>query len=175
TIALVIWGMSRTADPAIVALVRNPPVQPAGAFPLTHLWFLYYLVIFYVLLLAVRAAFAMLDSAGRVSGAVDKLVRPLLGSYVAPFVLGLPLFAVMGFDARIVTLGGIPTPDSSLIPQLPALAGFGAAFALGWFVHRQLDLLGEWRKRWVGHLAIGLALFVAYEYVPGLKPGTTSG
>jgi ABC-type multidrug transport system ATPase subunit/peptidoglycan/LPS O-acetylase OafA/YrhL len=174
TIAALIWGVTRSADPAIAALVRNPPAQPAGAFPLTHLWFLYYLVIFYVLLLAVHGVFAKIDAAGRVSGAVDKIVRPLLGSYVAPFVLGLPLFAVMGFDARIVTMGGIPTPDSSLIPQLPALAGFGTAFALGWFVHRQLDLLGAWRRHWVAHLAIGLALFLVYNNVPGIKPGTTA-
>ena len=145
-----------------------------GAFPLVHLWFLYYLVVFYVLLLAVRGLFAALDGAGRAAAIIDKAVRPLLGSYLAPFVLGIPLFAVMGFDVRIVTMGGIPTPDSSLIPQLPALAGFGTAFALGWFVHRQLDLLGEWRKRWIGHLAVGLALFLTYQYLPGIKPGTTA-
>jgi ABC-type multidrug transport system ATPase subunit len=81
---------------------------------------------------------------------------------------------VLGFDQRIVFMGGIPTPDSSLIPQLPALAGFGTAFALGWFVHRQIDVLGEWRKRWAGNLAIAVALFVAYHTVPGIKPGTTA-
>ena len=138
TIYLTIWGMARSADPALVAMIQNAPA-PKAWFPLTHLWFLYYLVIFYVLLLAVRGVFAKLDAAGRVSGMLDKLVRPLLGSYFAPFVLGLPLFAVMGFDARIVMAGGVPTPDQSLIPQVPALAGFGTAFALGWFVHRQLD------------------------------------
>jgi len=174
TIGALIWGVTRSADPAIAAAIRNPPVMPAGAFPLVHLWFLYYLVIFYALLLAVRAAFAKLDAAGRVSGLVDKVVRPLLGSYFAPFLLGLPLFAVLGFDKRIVLLGGIPTPDSSLIPQLPALAGFGTAFALGWFVHRQLDLLGDWRKRWLGNLVVAGALFVAYHNVPGLEPGTTA-
>ncbi|HEX5048452.1 MAG TPA: acyltransferase family protein [Gammaproteobacteria bacterium] len=177
TIGALIWGVARTADPAAreaMSAAVAAGTGTVGAFPLVHLWFLYYLVIFYVLLLAVRAAFSMLDSAGRVSGVVDKIVRPLLGSYVAPFVLGLPLFAVMGFDPRIVLMGGIPTPDSSLIPQLPALAGFGTAFALGWFVHRQLDLLGQWRKRWIGHLVIGLALFAAYSYLPGLKPGTTA-
>jgi ABC-type multidrug transport system ATPase subunit/peptidoglycan/LPS O-acetylase OafA/YrhL len=175
TIVLLIWGVSRSADPAIAAMISNPPVQPAGAFPLTHLWFLYYLVIFYVLLLGVIAVFSKVDAKGRISGMVDKVVRPLLGSYFAPFVLGLPLFAVLGFDQRIVLMGGIPTPDSSLIPQLPALAGFGTAFAVGWFVHRQIDLLGEWRQRWFGNLAIAVALFVVYHTVPGIKPNTTAG
>lgn len=174
TIAALLWGVSRSVSPEFAAALRNPPAQPAGAFPLVHLWFLYYLAIFYVLLLAVRAAFAKLDAAGRVSAALDKVVRVLLGSYLAPFVLGAPLFALMAFDTRIVTMGGIPTPDSSLIPQLPALLGFGTAFALGWFVHRQLALLGQWRKRWVGHVGVGLALFLAYRYVPGVAPGTTA-
>jgi len=71
-------------------------------------------------------------------------------------------------------MGGIPTPDSSLIPQLPALVGFGTAFVLGWFVHRQLGLLAQWRQRWVGHLAIGVALSVACLTVPGIKLGTTA-
>jgi peptidoglycan/LPS O-acetylase OafA/YrhL len=177
TIGALIWGVSRTADPAAREAMSAAVAAGAGgfgAFPLVHLWFLYYLVLFYVLLLAMRGLFAALDGAGRAAALADKAVRPLLGSYFAPFVVGLPLFAVMGFDARIVTMGGIPTPDSSLIPQLPALAGFGTAFALGWFVHRQLDLLAEWRKRWIGHLAIGLALFLADQYLPGIKPATTA-
>jgi peptidoglycan/LPS O-acetylase OafA/YrhL len=174
TIAALIWGVTRSADPATIAAVTNPQVIPAGAFPLTHLWFLYYLVIFYVLVLGVRGAFMKLDAAGRASALLDKGVRVLLASYFAPLVLAAPVFAVLGFDQRIALLGGIPTPDSSLIPQMPALAGFGVGFALGWFVHRQLDLLAEWRRRWVGHLAIGVALSVVCLTVPGIKLGTTA-
>ncbi len=174
TIAALIWGVTRSADPAIAAAVRNPPIVPAGAFPLAHLWFLYYLVLFYVLLLTVRGVFLKLDPAARASTLLDTGLRALLRSYVAPIVLAAPLFAVLGFDQRITQLGGIPTPDSSLIPQMPAVVGFGLAFALGWLVHRQLDLLGEWRTRWAGHLAIGVALSVACLTVPGLKLGTTA-
>ena len=174
TIAALIWGVTRSADPTLAAAIQNPPAAPAGAFPLAHLWFLYYLVIFYVLLLAVRGVFLKLDAAGRVSAMLDTGVNALLDSYVAPFVLAAPLFAVLGFDQRITLLGGIPTPDSSLIPQMPAVVGFGTAFALGWFVHRQIGLLVEWRKRWVGHLAIGVALSVVCLTVPGIKLGTTA-
>jgi len=174
TIGALIWGVTRSADPATLAAVTNPQDVPAGAFPLTHLWFLYYLVIFYALLLAVRGAFMKLDAAGRVSALCDKGVRTLLSGYVAPFVLAVPAFAVLGFDQRIALLGGIPTPDSSLIPQMPAVAGFGTAFVLGWFVHRQLGLLGELRQRWLGHLAVGLALSIVCQTVPGIKLGTTA-
>jgi hypothetical protein len=174
TIAALIWGVTRSADPAIAAAIQNPPVVPAGAFPFAHLWFLYYLVIFYALLLAVRGVFMQLDAAGRASALLDKGVRALLGGYVAPLVLAAPLFAVLGFDQRIAQLGGIPTPDSSVMPQMPAVVGFGTAFVLGWFVHRQLGLLAEWRKRWVGHLAMGVVLSVVCLTVPGIKLGTTA-
>ncbi|HEU4616735.1 MAG TPA: acyltransferase family protein, partial [Gammaproteobacteria bacterium] len=172
TIGALIWGISRTLDPAAREAMSASAAAGSGpgAFPLTHLWFLYYLVIFYAVLLAVRGVFAKLDARGRISGLVDKAVRPLLRSYFAPLVVGAPLFAVLGFDQRIVLMGGIPTPDGSLIPQVPALVGFGTAFALGWFVHRQLGLLAELRTRWIGHLAIGAALFAAYHTVPGIEP-----
>jgi hypothetical protein len=178
TIGALIWGVTRSEDPATAAAMvkgaMGANTSVAGGFPLTHLWFLYYLVIFYALLLALRAVFEKLDPAGRVIALADKAVRALVASYVAPFVFAAPLFAVLGFDQRIAELKGIPTPDSSLIPQVPALVGFGTAFALGWFVHRRLDLLAEWRKRWLGQLAVGMALSVVCRTVPGIKLGTTA-
>jgi peptidoglycan/LPS O-acetylase OafA/YrhL len=175
TIGALIWGVGRSADPAVRdAMTAAAANAGPGAFPLVHLWFLYYLAIFYVLVLAVRGLVMKVDRAGRLGSALDKVVRVLLRSYVAPIVLAAPIFAVLGFDQRILLLGGIPTPDSSLIPQLPALVGFGTAFGLGWLVHRQLDVLGEWRKRWLGHLVVGIALSVVCLTVPGIKNGTTA-
>ncbi len=176
TLAALIWGVTRSADAATVAAVSHPApaLVPAGAFPLVHLWFLYYLCIFYLGLLVLRGAFTKIDTAGRVGRVLDRAVRALVGSYAAPLVFAAPIFAVLGFDQRIAVLGGIPTPDSSLIPQMPALVGFGTAFLVGWLLHRQLDLLSELRKRWVGQLVIGLALSIACQSVPGIKPGTAA-
>ena len=174
TIAALIWGVSRSADPATVAAVSHPAVIPAGAFPLVHLWFLYYLCIFYVALLATRALFIRIDAAGHAGRGLDRGARALLSSYAAPLVFAAPIFAVLGFDQRIAALGGIPTPDSSLVPQLPALVGFGTAFIVGALLHRQLDLLSQLRRRWVGHLLVGVVLSIACETVPGIKLGTTA-
>ncbi len=175
SILAVIWGVTRTADPATRdALAAAATNAGPGGFPLVHLWFLYYLCWFYVVVLLVRAIAARLDPEARVAGVLDRIVRRRLASYVAPLVAAAPLFAVLGSDPRIIFLGGIPTPDSSLVPQVPALVGFGTAFALGWFVHRQLDVIGQWRQRWLGHLVIGIALSVACLAVPGIEPGTTA-
>jgi ABC-type multidrug transport system ATPase subunit/peptidoglycan/LPS O-acetylase OafA/YrhL len=170
TIAALIWGVTRTAPP--VAAVAQPSVIPAGAFPLVHLWFLYYLCIFYVALLAVRGLSIRLDAAGHLGRALDRCARTLVRSYAAPLVFAAPIFTVLGFDQRIAVLGGIPTPDSTLIPQMPALVGFGTAFLVGWLLHRQPDLLIELRKRWLGQLAVGLALSIACQTEPGIKLGT---
>jgi ABC-type multidrug transport system ATPase subunit/peptidoglycan/LPS O-acetylase OafA/YrhL len=174
TIAALIWGVTRSADPATVSAVSHPSVVPAGAFPLVHLWFLYYLCIFYVALLAVRGLSIRIDAAGHLGRVLDRGARALMSSYAAPLVFAVPIFAVLGFDQRIAVLGGIPTPDSSLVPQMPALVGFGTAFMVGWLLHRQLDLLTQLRKRWLGQLVIGLALSIACQTVPGIKLGTTA-
>src|ERR1700735_43195 len=90
TIGALIWGVTRSADPATVAAVSQPSVVPAGAFPLVHLWFLYYLCIFYVGFLVVRGLSIKVDAAARVGGALDRGVRALLSSYAAPLVLAAP-------------------------------------------------------------------------------------
>src|SRR5690606_9569442 len=64
-IAVIVW----------MAVIRNggslptnsppPPGLTASNFPLTHLWFLWMLLIFYVATLALRAPFVVLDRDGR--------------------------------------------------------------------------------------------------------------
>ncbi len=144
--------------------------------PLMHLWFLYYLCVFYVASLALCWLFdEWLDRAGRARIVLDRVMRTLLGSYLAPWVLALPLFAILGFDDRILLNLGIPTPDVGLDPKIHALVSFGTAFALGWFVHRQQAMLGEWRRRWLAHLLIGAALTVLCLTVLRVAPGAKTG
>ena len=45
-----------------------------GFFPLTHLWFLYQLLLIYVAVIAVRSLVARLDPAQKLRGLVDKAV-----------------------------------------------------------------------------------------------------
>src|ERR1700733_13925003 len=86
TIAALIWGVTRSADPATVAAVASPAVIPAGAFPLVHLWFLYYLCIFYVAVLAVRGVAFKVDAAGHLGRLLDRGGRAVMGTYAAPLL-----------------------------------------------------------------------------------------
>ena len=136
TIAAVIWGLTRTF-PDGPPPGADAPAAPQG-FPLTHLWFLYYLSIFYVLALALRAAFVTLvDRSGGLRARIDAVVGVGLASYLAPLVLAAPIFAVLYTTAAWPVWFGIPTPDTGFTPKIPAIVGFGTAFAFGWMLHRQ--------------------------------------
>ncbi|HEY6456845.1 MAG TPA: acyltransferase family protein [Steroidobacteraceae bacterium] len=181
TTGVLIWSAVRhlSAPPAAAVLASVPATMlphTVHAVPMMHLWFLYYLCIFYVAALVLYwLCNGLLDRAGRLRGGLDTIMRKLLGGYLAPWVFALPLFLVLGFDDRIVVSLGIPTPEMGLNPNKPALVAFGTAFALGWFVHRQPAILNEWRNRWIGHLAVGVTLTVLCVTVLRVVPGAKTG
>ena len=168
-IVVTIWGITRT-----FAGQMPPPGAEGGfppGFPLTHLWFLYYLCIFYALALVLRAVFAAtIDRTRRVRGAIDAVIRVAVSSYAAPIMLAAPIAAVLYLNASWPVWFGIPTPDMGFTPKVPAMVGFGAAFVLGWLLHRQTELLGRWRAAWHVHLVIAVALTAACLSIVGIAP-----
>jgi peptidoglycan/LPS O-acetylase OafA/YrhL len=145
----------------------NPPLLP---FPLTHLWFLYVLTLFYVVGVAVRELVARLDGAGRIRNLIDSVVALLVRTAAAPLVLAIPLALALANHKGWAPWAGIPTPDSSLIPNLPAFVGYGVAFSFGWILQRQVALLEAIQKAWPLYLAAALALTVAALAQAGLTP-----
>ena len=172
TIYIVIVGLTRTFGEAAAA--EGASTMPQG-FPLIHLWFLYYLCIFYALALVVRAAFVrFVDPSGALRARVDALLRFGLASYLAPLVLAAPLFAVLYKDAAWMLWFGLPTPDTGFMPKLPALAGFGTAFVLGWLLHRQTAVLEVFRRQCFVNLAAAVCLTALCLSFVGLKPDMTN-
>jgi ABC-type multidrug transport system ATPase subunit/peptidoglycan/LPS O-acetylase OafA/YrhL len=168
------WGMQRLAGGAPLG---PPPAMPDGWFPLTHLWFLYYLLIIYGLALTIRSIIARLDTGGTLRGFVDQAVAFALRWPLAVLLLGLPVAAVLVKLPLWFYWQGIPTPDSTLTPQLPAVVGYGTAFAFGWLVHRSRDALPAMASRWIVHLVLGIAATVflvrTMHASPMAMPGTT--
>lgn len=149
-----------------------PPEMPKtfGALPLFHLWFLYQLLWLYAGALSVRSLVAKLDRHQTLRGLVDRLTTGALRWPAGALLLGLPLASCLLALPMWMPWAGIPTPDQSLIPQLPATLGYGTAFAFGWLVQRAPDALAALRGRWLVHLALAIASSAVCLYVLKTQP-----
>jgi glucans biosynthesis protein C len=149
------WGAREMGRP-----LPDPPPIGWRYFPLTHLWFLYYLLLMYVAALAGRQLVVrLLDRSGRVRQFLDKALLTLLKKRVAPFAFGLPLALVALAAPEWNPATGIPTPDRSLIPQLIPMVGFGSAFVVGWLCQRSMATLTTMAERTTSSVWITLACF----------------
>ena len=117
-----------------------PPSWDVNTFPLTHLWFLWVLTLFYAAVLILRVPFAALDRHGGWGRTVDRITGALVGPWT-PALLAAPLALALWLDPKWVAFFAVPTPDTGLLPNTPALVGFGVAFGLGFLLDRRRDLL----------------------------------
>lgn len=156
-----------------------PPPLTLETFPLTHLWFLWVLLILYVGMLVLRAPFAMADRDGGWGRFVDRVTGALIGPWT-PALMAAPLAVAFWFAPNWIPFFGIPTPDTGLVPNPVALTAFGTAFGLGFLLDRRRDLLGRIERLWpvftVVALGVGTgALVLAGGPVPELTPVTDPG
>jgi glucan biosynthesis protein C len=133
-----------------------PPVLPQ--FPLTHLWFLFVLLELYVALLVLRAGVVWLDQDGRFRDRVDRIVGLVMHSRFAPALLAVPVGIALGLDPNWVRWFGVRTPDSSFVTNHQAWLCFGTAFAFGWLLHRQINLIKILEQRWLLNLVLSTVL-----------------
>ncbi len=170
-VAATIWGAVVMAHGA---KLPPPPKYPGfPTFPLTHLWFLYVLLLLYAATLLVRLLVAALDRAGRLRRGIDAAVRLLAQNFLGTAVVAAPIAAALFLTPHWLAWFGIPTPDSSLVPNLAASVSFSLAFAFGWFVHRNIELLEVWKRRWLLNLVLAIALTGAGFAITGLAPVVT--
>lgn len=164
------WGLYRTFGGTLPAPPANAPAAPPGTFPWTHLWFLYYLLVLYAIVLAVRAAFGAIDRNGSLKRAADASVRRLVHTGTAAVALALPVALALFLRREWIGWFGIPTPDHSVIPELASLVGYGSALSFGWMIHRQADLLAVWSRQWPLHFAGALGGTAVCLSLAGIAP-----
>ncbi|MDQ3124551.1 MAG: acyltransferase family protein [Pseudomonadota bacterium] len=153
-----------------------PPPLTLETFPLTHLWFLWVLLILYVAMLVLRAPFAMADRDGGWGRLVDRITGAVIGPWT-PALMAAPLAIAFWLAPNWTPFFGIPTPDTGLVPNATALTAFGTAFGLGFLLDRRRDLLGSIERLWpvftVVALGVGTAAMVMVGGpVPELAPVT---
>ena len=169
-----VWTIGLTK--VLGAAPPAPPAGPPGAFPLTHLWFLYQLLITYAVVLTGRALIVRLDPAGRFRCFVSAMLTSGIRTGAAAFTLGIPLAVALFLIPMWFYWAGIPTPDQSLIPQVPACVGFGTAFIIGWLVHRaSATALPAIQERWLVHLALAVSITAVLMYVMHGHPLAETG
>lgn len=152
--ALFVVGISREFG-GLTHIPATP--QPAGFFPLLHLWFLYYLLLFYGALLLLRAAVHAIDRRGTLRALVDRGVGCSLSTGLAAILPGLPVLLMLLQLPGWSYFAGIPNPENSLIPAGPACAAYGTAILFGWLVQRQPGHLQVIQRRWPLYLGLALA------------------
>ncbi|MET4682412.1 acyltransferase family protein [Brevundimonas faecalis] len=144
-----------------------PPTYDWTNVPLTHLWFLWVLTLFYAATLLLRAPFARLDRTGGWGRMVDRATGALVGPWT-PAVLAAPLALALWLDPKWIAFFAVPTPDAGLIPHPSALVGFGLAFGFGFLLDRRRDLLGRiaaWSPLFL--IVAVVAGFAAYRLAGG--------
>jgi peptidoglycan/LPS O-acetylase OafA/YrhL len=146
-----------------------PPPMSVHTFPLTHLWFLYVLPMFYAGALLLRGLCSRLDARFAVTARVDALVRFVSGP-AAAFLLALPAFLALATLAKWPMWFGVPTPDTGLVPNSAAMVCYGFAFGAGWLLQRQPALLARIASlRW-HNLLLAVAGTVACLAIVGVRP-----
>lgn len=145
---------------------KTVPEQPLEALtwqrmPLLHTWFLYMLLWLYAGTLLVVGLARLIDRRQRLGTWAARFIRAVVKTNTAPVVLGAPLFAVFFFDESWIPWLGVHTPDTGLLPNLAAIVAFGTAFGFGWLLHRQIELLDVWRRRWPLHLVLAAGATIA--------------
>jgi len=136
--------------------MQSIPAMPSG-FPLAHLWFLYYLLLFYFAILCLRSIFEKIDTAGKLKTKIDVALKIIVTSYASPFIFAAPIALCLYFTPDWILPGGIPSPDTGLSPKIPATFCFGMAFIFGWLLHRQHQLMLVWQQRWFIHLILSVS------------------
>jgi peptidoglycan/LPS O-acetylase OafA/YrhL len=127
----------------------------AGGFNLGHLWFLYYLLIFYVLALAIRWLVHAVDPRGALAAVGDRVVAFAMRGVWGPALIALPIAAYLYSLETWAEWLGLPAPFS-IVPSLTALVGYGIAFGLGWVLNRQVQALLDLQKIWYVYLVLAV-------------------
>jgi fucose 4-O-acetylase-like acetyltransferase len=164
-----LMSLTQTPPPAAAPAAAPTPVSGGGGLNTAHLWFLYYLLIFYALSLAVRALVLAVDRRGVLTAAADRLVAFLLSGPWGPVVIALPIAGFLWQLPRWNEWIGLPAPFT-LRPDATALIGYGIAFGLGWLVNRQVDRLLALSRTWLLYLVLAIALTVYCLVTVGTTP-----
>ena len=168
-----LMSLVQPAQPQAAA-VPTPQAAAFSGFNLGHLWFLYYLLIFYTLALAIRWLVLAVDPRGVLAAGSDRVVAFVMRGVWGPVLIALPIAAYLYQADTWTEWLGLPAPFF-LAPSMTALIGYGMAFGLGWLLNRQVHALLDLQKIWYVYLVVALALTIFCLSTIGATPRWSGG
>lgn len=131
----------------MINAMKDVPDAPKPPPTAAHLWFLYYLMFFYVLIWVCKLLVPVTVK--------EKLLA--LNPWMALVVL--PLLLLPGLSLAMIPY---PAPDS-FIPQLWAFGYFGLFFAYGYLLFGSYGLIDKFQTKWPILVVASLMLFVPFQ------------
>jgi peptidoglycan/LPS O-acetylase OafA/YrhL len=165
-------GRILTEEPFWSFLASRILADELSWFSLTHLWFLYYLLLIYGMAIGTELLLKyLLDRRGRVRQAIGDVFHWQMNSRLNVLWLSVPLWPCLWWMGDWF---GITTPSDSLVPNVPVLAAYAYFFFVGWLLHGQLHLLYQFEQRWQLNLLCGIAISVPLYmfFTQGISNGT---
>lgn len=148
-VAIVIFAnMPAPGSAAASAPPPPPPGLTAQTFPLTHLWFLYMLLILYAGAVLLKVVTDVLHIGGILGKMADSAMGLLVRTDLVSAVLIAPMALALWSNPQWMMWFGVATPDTGLVPNVMALASYITAFGFGWLLHRRSDLIAHLAGRW---------------------------
>jgi len=147
-IALSIWGMIVANGGA---MPENPPAPPPltlKTLPLTHLWFLYVLLLLYGAMLTGRGLLSLLRVKSRLGKLSDTVLQWVSPIGLLPLLIAVPTALALMNHPNWHPFFGIPTPDYGFVPVRATVIAYGGAFWLGWLMQRDPQHLKRATKLW---------------------------
>jgi peptidoglycan/LPS O-acetylase OafA/YrhL len=163
-----LWAQRKAGlhgPPDLAVPIPDPQMPPWG-----HLWFLYLLLVLYSGWLGARVLIRFADRQGILLAGTDRAFRSLLASGLAPAVFSVPAAVLLVGAPWWLLWQGIPAPIMGLVPNLPALAAYGGAFAFGWFLSRQTACLEILKRHWLEYLVVAAVLSAISMWLVGVHP-----
>lgn len=143
---------------------------PANLFVGTHLWFLYYLGLVTLVVLALRYLLNLHAPLQRaLSGLADTVIAWVSSGPGAVLAVSVPSACCLWFMSH----WGMDTPDKSLVPQLPVLLVYSGFFLFGWLLHRTPGMIERFTRISWGKTALCLVATVSAVGLAGfeMNPG----
>ena len=128
---------------------------------LVHLWFIYYLCLTYLLVLAARGIVIALDPREKFRNWISDAAGRLLTSPWSAFILAI---AFAPWLLSMKTVWGIEIDAISLYPKWSGLLSYVLYFCVGWLIYRNIDKLSQIVSAWRWQLALGCLLLVPYFF-----------